>query len=114
MANRFPADARPLTSGVSSTSTPNCTVNTLSTDTTRIPTFPSYILGKPVQLDQVSSLTDRELELLEIETLAALEENRRTHESIENKQSDDAGTAYRRMKVAGYFQAAIKIALSDD
>ena len=42
---------------------------------------------------------------------AALEEARHEYENIENKQSEEAGPAYRRLKVAGYFQAAIKLEL---
>lgn len=30
---------------------------------------------------------------------------------MDNKRSDEAHTEFRRMKAAGYFQAAIKIAL---
>jgi hypothetical protein len=51
--------------------------------------------------------------MLNIETMAALEEARRDYDAIENKQSDEGGSAYRRLKVTGYFQAAIKLELQN-
>lgn len=81
------------------------------TDTSFIPFFRSFLLGKNVDLDKISSLPSNELEMLNVETLAALNEARHNHEQMDNKQSDEGHTEFRRMKVAGYFQAAIKIAL---
>lgn len=81
------------------------------TDTSFIPFFRSFLLGKNVDLDKISSLPTNELEMLNVETLAALNEARHNHEQMDNKQSDEGHTEFRRMKVAGYFQAAIKIAL---
>jgi hypothetical protein len=49
--------------------------------------------------------------MLNIETLAALQEARHNYDLIEDKQSEEASGEYRRMKMAGYFQAAIQIAL---
>jgi len=43
--------------------------------------------------------------------LSALNEARAQYDTIENKQSEEAGHIYRRIKVAGYFQAAIKLEL---
>lgn len=83
----------------------------VTADTSFIPFFRSFLLGKSVQLDQLSELPIKELEILNVETLAALNEARHNHDSMDNKRSDEAHTEFRRMKVAGYFQAAIKIAL---
>lgn len=80
-------------------------------DTTFIPTIRSYLLGRTVQLDQVKDLGARDLDLLNIETLAALQEARHQHSLIEDKQSEDAGSEYKRIKVNGYFQAAIQLEL---
>ena len=43
--------------------------------------------------------------------MAALHEARHNLDLCEDKQSEDAGTEFRRMKIAGYFQAAIEIEL---
>ena len=50
--------------------------------------------------------------MLNIDTLAALNEARHKYEQLENKQSDDAKGGYRRIKMANYFQAAIQIELN--
>lgn len=81
------------------------------TDTSFIPFFRSFLLGKNVELDKLSGLSTKELEMLNVETLAALNEARHNHDHMDNKQTDEGHTEFRRMKVAGYFQAAIKIAL---
>lgn len=81
-------------------------------DGSYIPFFRSFILGKTVELDKVTALPDKELDLLEIETLAALDEARHNHEQVEDKQSEDGHSEFRRIKTAGYFQAAIKLARS--
>jgi hypothetical protein len=81
-------------------------------DTSFIPFFRSFLLGKSVELNKISELSKAELDILNVETLAALNEARHNHEQIENKQSEDGSTEFRRMKVAGYFQAAIKIELA--
>lgn len=86
-------------------------MNAVTTDTTFVPFFRSFILGKTIKLDEISNLTTKELEMLNVESLAALNEARHNHDAIENKTSEDASAEYRRMKVAGYFQAAVKIAL---
>ncbi len=79
-----------------------------------VPFYRSYLLGgKMVYLDKLSELSDSELNMLNIETMASLEEARRDYEAIENKQSEEGGSAYRRLKVAGYFQAAIKLELQN-
>jgi hypothetical protein len=84
------------------------------TETPSIPFYRSYLLGgKVVYLDKLVDLPAADLNLLNIETLAWLEEARRDYDLIENKQSDDAGQAWRRLKVAGYFQAAIKLELQN-
>jgi hypothetical protein len=61
----------------------------------------------------LSELSDSELNMLNIETMASLEEARRDYDAIENKQSEEGGSVYRRLKVAGYFQAAIKLELQN-
>jgi hypothetical protein len=66
-----------------------------------------------VYLDKLSELSDGELNMLNIETMASLEEARRDYEAVENKQSEEGGSVYRRLKVAGYFQAAIKLELQN-
>jgi hypothetical protein len=81
-------------------------------DTSFIPFFRSFLLGKSVELNKISELSKAELDILNVETLASLNEARHNHEQIENKQSEDGSTEFRRMKVAGYFQAAIKIELA--
>ena len=79
-----------------------------------VPFYRSYLLnGRTVYLDKLSELSDSELAMLNIETLAALEEARRDYASVENKQSEEGGSVYRRLKVAGYFQAAIKLELEN-
>ena len=76
-----------------------------------IPFHRSFLLAKLVYIDKLAELTTVELELLNIETLAALHEARHNLDLCEDKQSEDAGTEFRRMKIAGYFQAAIEIEL---
>jgi hypothetical protein len=84
------------------------------TDTAMVPFYRSYLLGgKMVYLDKLSELSDSELNMLNIETMASLEEARRDYEAVENKQSEEGGSVYRRLKVAGYFQAAIKLELQN-
>ena len=84
------------------------------TENSMVPFYRSYLLGgKLVYLDKLSELSDEELNILNIETLASLEEARRDYDNIENKQSEDSGSVYRRLKVAGYFQAAIKLELQN-
>jgi hypothetical protein len=76
-----------------------------------IPFHRSFLLGKLVHIDKLSELTQAELELLNVETLASLHESRHNYELIENRQTEEASTEFRRMKIAGYFQAAIQIEL---
>jgi hypothetical protein len=84
------------------------------TDTAMVPFYRSYLLGgKMVYLDKLSELSDSELNMLNIETMASLEEARRDYEAVENKQSEEGGSVYRRLKVAGYFQAAIKLEIQN-
>ncbi len=79
-----------------------------------VPFYRSYLLGgKLVYLDKLSELSDGELNMLNIETMASLEEARRDYDAIENKQTEEGGSVYRRLKVAGYFQAAIKLELQN-
>lgn len=85
------------------------------TENSMVPFYRSYLLnGRTVYLDKLSELSDAELNMLNIETLASLEEARRDYAGIENKQSDEGGSVYRRLKVAGYFQAAIKLELEQN
>ena len=79
-----------------------------------VPFYRSYLLGgKMVYLDKLSELSDSELNMLNIETMASLDEARRDYDAIENKQTEEGGSVYRRLKVAGYFQAAIKLELQN-
>lgn len=80
-----------------------------------VPFYRSYLLnGRTVYLDKLSELSDAELNMLNIETLASLEEARRDYGAVENKQSEEGGSVYRRLKVAGYFQAAIRLELENN
>lgn len=84
------------------------------TENSMVPFYRSYLLnGRTVYLDKLSELSDSELNMLNIETLASLEEARRDYASVENKQTEEGGSVYRRLKVAGYFQAAIKLELEN-
>jgi hypothetical protein len=84
------------------------------TENSMVPFYRSYLLGgKLVYLDKLSELSDSELNMLNIETMASLEEARRDYDAIENKQTEEGGSVYRRLKVAGYFQAAIKLELQN-
>ena len=84
------------------------------TETSMVPFYRSYLLGgKTIYLDKLAELPDSELNLLNIETMASLEEARRDYHALENKQTEEAGSVYRRLKVAGYFQAAIKLELQN-
>jgi len=76
--------------------------------------FKSYLLGRNVQLDDIKQLSDQDLRTLNVETLASLDESRFEYSQIDNKHSTDAGPTFARMKIAGYFQAAIKIELASD
>jgi hypothetical protein len=83
-------------------------------DTSAIPFYRSYLLGgKIISLDKLDELTDADLNLLNIETLASLEEARNEYYSTEDKTSERANFLYGRLKITGYFQAAIKIHLQD-
>ena len=84
-------------------------------DPASLPYYRSYLLqGRALRIDQLSDLSDQELNLLNIETLASLNDARHMYETIEDKKSEEAGQWYRRIKVAGYFQAAIKLELQAD
>jgi hypothetical protein len=76
--------------------------------------FKSYLLGRNVQLDDIKALSDADLRTLNVETLASLDESRFEYSQIDNKHLADAGPTFARMKIAGYFQAAIKIELATD
>ena len=81
------------------------------TDTTYQPFYRAFMLGKTVYLDGIKDMPLRDLEILNIETLAALKEAQSHHQALDNPQSEEGSTWWRRMKTAGYFQAAIEIAL---
>ena len=78
------------------------------------PFFKSYLLGRNFLLDDIKDLSDAELNTLNIETMAALEEARYQYERVEDKTTVEAGPVFARMKIAGYFQAAIKLELATD
>lgn len=85
------------------------------TEASTVPFYRSYLLGgKTIYLDKISELSDGELHMLNIETLSALQEARHEYDSIDNKQSEEAGPLFRRLKIAGYFQAAIKLELEQN
>lgn len=85
------------------------------TEASTVPFYRSYLLGgKTIYLDKISELSDDELHMLNIETLSALQEARHEYDNIENKQSEEAGPLFRRLKIAGYFQAAIKLDLEQN
>jgi hypothetical protein len=62
-------------------------------------------------LEDIKSLSNTELDTFNIETMAALEEARYQYARIEDKTTVEAGQVFARMKIAGYFQAAIKLEL---
>lgn len=78
-----------------------------------IPFYRSYLLNQTIHLDKLRDLPLRDLELLNVETLAALNETRQHYGTLDNKDTDEASGTYRRMKIAGYFQAAIAIELAN-
>jgi hypothetical protein len=83
------------------------------TDTSITPFYRSFLLGRTVHLDGIADMPMRDLDLLNVETRAALQEATEKHQQIEDKNSEEASTEYRRMKIARYFQAAIEIALKN-
>ena len=78
------------------------------------PFFKSYLLSRNFLLEDIKELSDAELNTLNIETMAALEEARYQYARVEDKTTVDAGPVFARMKIAGYFQAAIKLELATD
>ena len=78
------------------------------------PFFKSYLLGRNFLLEDVKDLSDAELNTLNIETMAALEEARYQYARVDDKTTAEAGPIFARMKIAGYFQAAIKLELEPD
>jgi hypothetical protein len=83
------------------------------TDASITPFYRSFLLGRTVHLDGIADMPLRDLDLLNVETRAALQEATEKHQQIEDKNSEEASTEYRRMKIARYFQAAIEIALKN-
>jgi len=83
------------------------------TDTSITPFYRSFLLGKTIHLDGIADMPLRDLEMLNVETRAALQEAMEKHQQMEDKNSEEASTEYRRMKIARYFQAAIEIALKN-
>jgi hypothetical protein len=83
------------------------------TENNLVPFYRSFLLSQTVYLDKIKEMPLRDLELLNVETLAALNEARHNYAAIENKQSEDASNEFRRMKIAGYFQAALQIELTN-
>jgi hypothetical protein len=75
------------------------------------PFFKSYLLGRNFLLEDIKTLSNAELDTLNIETMAALEEARYQYARVEDKTTADGGTVFARMKIAGYFQAAIRLEL---
>jgi len=77
-----------------------------------VPFYRSFLLSQTIYLDKIKEMPLRDLELLNVETLAALNESRHNYALIEDKQSEEASNEFRRLKIAGYFQAALQIELS--
>ena len=75
------------------------------------PFFKSYLLSRNFLLEDIKTLNNAELDILNIETMAALEEARYQYARVEDKTTADGGNVFARMKIAGYFQAAIKLEL---
>ena len=73
--------------------------------------YRSYLLNRTIYLHEIKKLSHDDLHMLNVDTLAALNEARFRYDQIEDKQSEAAGGEYRRIKVAGYFQAAIRLEL---
>jgi hypothetical protein len=83
-------------------------------DNSRVPFYRSYLLGgKTVYLDEIETLGDNDLSLLQIESQASYDEAKQDYGTIEDKTSAKCGSAYRRMKVASYFKAAISLELKN-
>jgi len=82
------------------------------TENTLVPFYRSFLLSQTIYLDKIKEMPLRDLELLNVETLAALNESRHNYALIEDKQSEEASNEFRRLKIAGYFQAALQIELS--
>ena len=82
------------------------------TENNLVPFYRSFLLSQTVYLDKIKDMPLRDIELLNVETLAALNAARHNYAAIEDKQSEDASNEFRRMKIAGYFQAALQIELS--
>jgi hypothetical protein len=78
------------------------------------PFFKSYLLERNFLLDDIKDLSDAELNTLNVETMAALEEARYQYARVDDKAGVEAGPVFARMKIAGYFQAAIKLELATD
>lgn len=83
------------------------------TDTSINPYYRSFLLGRMVYLNGVAEMPLRDLDVLNVETRAALQESAERYQQIEDKDSEEASTEFRRMKIARYFQAAIEIALKN-
>jgi CHASE3 domain sensor protein len=83
-------------------------------DNSHMPFYRSYLLGgKTVYLDELKTLTDSDLSLLQIESQASYDEAKQDYGTIEDKASAKCGSVYRRMKVASYFKAAIGLELKN-
>ena len=82
------------------------------TETAMVPFYRSYLLNQTVYLDKIKEMPLRDVEMLNVETLAALNEARHRYGMLDSKDSDEANGEFRKMKIAGYFQAAIQIELA--
>jgi len=82
------------------------------TENNLVPFYRSFLLSRTVYLDKIKEMPLRDLEMLNVETLAALNEARHNYATIEDRHSEDASAEFRRMKIAGYFQAALQIELA--
>ena len=83
------------------------------TENNMVPFYRSFLLGRTVYLDRIKEMPLRDLEMLNVETLAALNEARHNYAHIEDRDSEEASGEFRRLKIAGYFQAALQLELSN-
>jgi len=83
------------------------------TENNMVPFYRSFLLGRTVYLDRIKEMPLRDLEMLNVETLAALNEARHNYAQIEDRDSEEASGEFRRIKIAGYFQAALQLELSN-
>jgi hypothetical protein len=86
----------------------------MTNSTPNIPFFRSFILGRTVYMTEVKDLSDEELDMLNVETQAALVESRRKYDNLDDKSGPEARAEYMRGKLVGCLQIAIQQELDRD